>query len=344
LASGGGGPLITRARAPTRLDLAGAWTDVPPYSGRQGGAVVTVAISLHAHAVVRRRRGGVRLHALDYGATVGARRASELPTGGDLALLTAAAKRLGPRGEFELTTRADYPPGSGLGGSGAMSVAVVAALAAARGKSPLPAEIAQVAHRLETVDAKIAGGKQDQYSAALGGVQFLEFADPAVRATRLDLAPACLHDLEQHLVLCYVGASRFSGGTIARVMGRYEAGDAAVAAALDGLKGCALRMREVLLRGDVGAVGEVLAENWRHQRALDPAMETTAMRRLADAAAHLGVRGWKACGSGAGGCLVILARPGEEHALGEALQAAGGTILRYTFDAVGVEAWKSQER
>ena len=336
--------MITRARAPTRLDLAGAWTDVPPYSQRAGGAVVSVAIALHAHAVVRRRRGGVRLHALDYGATVGARRASELPVGGDLALLTAAAKRLGPRGDFELTTRADYPPGSGLGGSGAMGVAVVAALAAARGASPLPAEIAQVAHRLETEDAKIPGGKQDQYSAALGGVQFLEFADPAVSATRLDVPSACLRDLEQHLVLCYAGASRFSGRTIERVMERYASGDAAVGAALDGLKACAVRMRAALLRGDVGAVGDLLAENWRHQQALDPAMATPAMRRLVEAAARLGVRGWKACGSGAGGCLVFLALPGEEHALGEALRAAGGTILRYTFDAVGVEAWQSQER
>ena len=336
--------MIARARAPTRLDLAGAWTDVPPYSERAGGAVVSVAITLHAHAIVRRRRGGVRLHALDYGATVGARRASELPVGGDLALLSAAAKRLGPRGDFELTTRADYPPGSGLGGSGAMGVAVVAALVAARGKSPLPAEIAQVAHRIETEDAKIAGGKQDEYSAALGGVQYLEFADPAVSATRLAVPPACLCDLEQHLVLCYVGASRFSGRTIERVMERYASGDAAVGAALDGLKACAVRMRAVLLRGDVGAVGELLAENWRHQQALDPAMATPAMLRLAEVAARLGVRGWKACGSGAGGCLVFLALPSEEHALGEALRAAGGTILRYTFDAVGVEAWLSQER
>ncbi len=81
--------MITRARAPTRLDLAGGFTDVPPYSTRVGGAVTSVAIGLYAHAVVRRRRGGVRLHALDYGAHVAARRVSELPVEGDLALLAA---------------------------------------------------------------------------------------------------------------------------------------------------------------------------------------------------------------------------------------------------------------
>ncbi len=336
--------MIVRARAPTRLDLAGGFTDVPPYSARAGGAVTNVAISLYAHALVRRRRGGVRLHALDYGAHVSARRASELPVEGDLALLAAAAKRYGPRGDFEIVTHADYPSGSGLGGSGAMGVAVVAALAAARGASPLPAEVAQLAHRLETEDAKVPGGRQDQYSAALGGFEFLEFEDPAVRATRLDVPAACMRDLEHHLVLCYVGASRFSGRTITRVMARYEAGDAAVTAALDGLRACALAMRDALLRGDVAAVGEVLSEDWRHMKALGPELETAKMRTLIEAAGRAGAKAWKACGSGAGGCLLFLAPTGEEHALAEHLCEAGGTILRYTFDVTGVQAWRSQER
>lgn len=336
--------MIVRARAPTRLDLAGGFTDVPPYSARAGGAVTSVAISLYAHALVRRRKGGVRLHALDYGAHVSARRVSELPVEGDLALLAAAAKRYGPRGDFEIVTHADYPPGSGLGGSGAMAVAVVAALAQARGAAPMRTEVAQQAHLLETEDAKIPGGRQDQYCAALGGFAFLEFEDPVVRATLLAVPAACARDLEHHLVLCYVGASRFSGRTITRVMGRYEAGDAGVTAALDGLKVCGLAMRDALLRGDVGAVGDVLAEDWRHMKALGPELETPEMRALTETARKAGATAWKACGSGAGGCLLFLAPTGEEHALAERLREAGGTILRYTFDVTGVEAWTSQER
>ncbi len=336
--------MIARARAPTRLDLAGGFTDVPPYSARVGGVVVSVAISLYAHAVVRRRRGGVALHALDYGAHVSARKAAELPVEGDLALLAAAAKRHGSRGEFEIVTHADYPPGSGLGGSGAMGVAVVAALAASRGKAPLRAEIAQQAHRLETRDAGVPGGRQDQYCAALGGFEYLQFEDPAVRATRLEPPPACVRDLEQHLVLCYAGASRFSGRTIVRVMERYEAGDPGVTAALDGIRACGTAMRDALLRGDVAAVGEVLAADWRHMQALGPELRTPAMQVLEEAAARAGVRAWKACGSAAGGCLLFLAPPGEDPAVAEALRRAGGTVLRYTFDVTGVEAWPSQER
>lgn len=336
--------MIARARAPTRLDLAGGFSDVPPYSARVGGVVTSVTISLYAHALVRRRRGGVRLHALDYGAHVSARKAGELPVEGDLALLAAAAKRHGPRGDFEIVTHADYPPGSGLGGSGAMGVAVVAALAASRGASPLAAEIAQQAHRLETRDAKVPGGRQDQYCAALGGFEYLEFEDPAVRATRLEPPPACVRDLEHHLVLCYAGASRFSGRTITGVMERYEAGDRAVTAALDGIRSCGVAMREALLRGDVAAVGEVMAEDWRHMQALGPELRTPAMRTLEEAAARMGAQASKACGSAAGGCLMFLAPPGEEPAVAEALRQAGGTILRFTFDVTGVAAWTSQER
>jgi len=205
-------------------------------------------------------------------------------------------------------------------------------------------EIAQQAHALETVDARVPGGRQDQYAAALGGFQFLEFEDPSVQATRLEPPAACVRDLEHHLVLCYAGASRFSGRTIANVMGRYEAGEPRITAALDGLRSCAFAMRDALARGDVAAVGEVLAEDWSRMKELGPELETAAMRTLEEAAVRAGVKAWKACGSAAGGCLMFLAPPGEEPAVAEALRQAGGTILRYTFDVTGVEAWTSQER
>jgi galactokinase/mevalonate kinase-like predicted kinase len=91
-------------------------------------------------------------------------------------------------------------------------------------------------------------------------------------------------------------------------------------------------------------VGEAMAEDWKLMKALGPELETPAMRALEDAAARAGVRAAKACGSAAGGCLMFLAPPGDEPAVAEALRRAGGTVLRYTFDVTGVEAWTSQER
>jgi D-glycero-alpha-D-manno-heptose-7-phosphate kinase len=336
--------VIGHARAPLRIDLAGGWTDVAPYAEATGGAVVNVAIDLHAHVQVRPRRGGVSLHALDLGAAVTARRADELRPDGEFGLLKAAARRYGPAGGFEVVTSSEAPAGSGLGGSGAMGVALVAAFAALRGERPMAAEVAQRAFDLEATDVGILGGRQDQYAAALGGCLWLEFGDPAVSATRLALPADVRRELERHLVLCYTGVSRLSAAMHAGVWSRYRSGDAATAGALDGLRACAFAMRDALLAGDLPAVAEVLARNWTHQRALGEGMETERMRELQRAATAAGAAGAKACGAGAGGCMVFLARAGKAFAVAEALRHAGATVLRSAFDADGVVAWAAGER
>lgn len=335
--------MIAHARAPLRIDLAGGWTDVAPYAARVGGAVVNVAISLHAHAQVRPRKGNVELRALDLGAAASARHASELRPDGELALLKAAARRLGPSGGFEVLTSSDAPPSSGLGGSGALGVALVAAFAALKGERPMAAEIAQRAHELEAGDAGILGGRQDQYAASLGGLQFLEFSERGVGATRLDPPADKVRELERHLVLCYTGASRLSGQTHEGVWRRYGQHDGTVVRALDGLRACALEMRNAVVAGDMARVGELLSRNWAQQCALGEGMQTEPMRGLERAAANAGSAGCKACGAGAGGCMVFLAQAGRAFELSDALRAAGGTVLRFAFAGTGVVSWTAPE-
>ena len=336
--------MIVRARAPLRVDLAGGWTDVAPYAARSGGAVLNVAVTLYAHATVETGGEGVRLHARDLGGHVTARRAADLRPEGELALLQAAARKYAPTDAFALSTWCDAPPGSGLGGSAALGVALVAALSAARGEDRLPAELAADAFELERVDAGVVGGKQDQYAAALGGVQFLSFEDPALTATRLRLPAAAYYELEQSLVLCYSGVSRFSDATHRTVWRRYEAGDRDVAAALDGIKGCALQMRRALENGDLPETARLMDENWRHQRALAEGMQTESMATLERAARAAGAEGVKACGAGAGGCLAVLAKPGCEVDVAHALRDAGGTVLPARFDTRGVVSWSPLPR
>jgi D-glycero-alpha-D-manno-heptose-7-phosphate kinase len=336
--------MIVRARAPLRVDLAGGWTDVQPYAAKKGGAVVNLAITLRAYAMVRPGGRGVQLRALDLDATVSAQRVEDLRADGELALLKAAARRHARPGPFEIVTRSDGPPGAGLGGSGAMGVALVAALGLANGQRRLPAEIAAEAFQTEVGEAGLVGGKQDQYAAALGGIQFLSFGDPEVGATQLQVPAEALRELEQSLVLCYTGASRISGETHRRVWSAFGRGERRVAAALDGIRACALSMRTALERGSLADVGALLSENWRHQQQLADDMQTPAMRRLEEVAAAAGADGVKACGAGSGGSLVFLARPGHEVDVAEALRGAGGTVLRCGFDTAGVESWEVAER
>src|SRR3989442_1650002 len=164
-----------------------------------------------------------------------------------------------------------------------MDVALVAALALARAERLTGREIAEQAWYLETVEAKIPGGKQDQFAAALGGFQRLTFRDPDVGIEPITLDPAFATALERRTVLCYTGRSRVSGATIARVMAAYERGDPRVTGALRAIKDVAAAMAEALRAGDAARVATLLSDNWTHQQTLDPAMRTPEMAGLESA-------------------------------------------------------------
>jgi D-glycero-alpha-D-manno-heptose-7-phosphate kinase len=325
---------LYRAAAPVRLDFAGGWTDVPPFSAREGGVVVSAAIGLYAHAEVRPGGEGLHLVAEDLGTSLDLPDEAALARPTRLGLLQAALRLL-PLGACALTTRSDAPPGSGLGSSGALDVALVAALSAARGESRDAREVAQLACRLERLEAGIPGGSQDQFTAAFGGVLRMEFRDPDVIVEPLALDPALLHELERRMLLVYTGASHFSGATIGRVMAAYEGGDRAVTAALHGLRDVAERIVEALRAGDLARIGALLDLNWRHQQVLDPGMCTPLMARIGQAMREAGGLGGKAAGSGAGGSMFFLG-PDDTTAATGAARALGGILLPVHWVADGV--------
>jgi len=331
-------PKEYRAQAPLRLDLAGGWTDVPPFSQREGGVVVNAAIALHAHVDLRIGGELIRLVAEDLNQTVEMANSGGLVADGRLPLHKAGLRMFPVAFPCTLSTRCDAPAGSGLGSSGALDVALVAALSAARLERPDRRDIAQHAWQLEAVEAGVPGGKQDQFAAALGGVQRLSFRDPDVGVEPLTLDPAFAGALERQMVLCYTGRSRVSGDTIARVQAAYARADAGVTGALRALKDVAERMAEALRAADLAQVGALLAENWRHQRALDPAMSTPEMARLETALAAAGALGGKAAGAGAGGCMFFLMADDSGRGAAAA-RAAGAEVLPLRWATEGVRAW-----
>jgi len=327
---------VFRASAPVRLDLAGGWTDVPPFSSREGGVVVSAAIELCAHAEVRPGGSGLRLVAEDLNGSLDLPDESALDPAGPLSLLQAGLRML-PVGPCTLTTRSDAPSGSGLGSSGALDVALVGALALARGEAYTVAELARLACRLEGVEAGIPGGRQDQFTAAYGGFLRLGFRDPEATVERLVLDPALLNELARRMILVYTGASRFSGATISRVMQAYQRGDRAVTGALHGLRDVAERMAEALLIGDLPRIGALLETNWRHQQTLDPGMSTPLMDRLAQAMHRAGALGGKAAGAGAGGSMFFLGPENPEPARAAA-RTLGMTVLPVRWAPAGARA------
>ncbi len=308
-----------------------------PFATERRGVVVNAAIELRAEVELSIGGDCYRLEAKDLGQVVEADRAVMDVRDGRLDLLKAAVRihRLPP---CRLTTRSAAPPGSGLGSSGAMDVALVAVCTRAVNQPLTPPALAERAWELEAVEAALSGGKQDQYAAALGGFHRLDFSAAGVAVHPLAMAPAFVDWLARHIVVCYTGQSRVSSATIGRVMTRFVEGDAGVVAALEGLAELGMTMAEALEAGDEREVGDLLSANWELQQRLDPGMQTPTMARLEQTMTDCGSLGGKAAGAGAGGTMFFVIR-GDPARAARAAAEQGSTVLPLQWASEGVRVW-----
>lgn len=308
------------ARAPTRLDLGGGWTDVPPYPEREGGAVCSVAITRYATATA----------ALDDRM---ARAAGALAPSAD-PLAAGALRRANLPGAVASVV-SDFPAGAGLGGSSACGVALAGALAMLRGEALSQGELAARSRATEVEELHIAGGYQDHYAAAYGGALLLRFSD-CVGVETLDLPGGTAADLVRRGILLYTGESRLSGETVAAVRDAYVAGDANTTAALARMKTLAVDMSDSLRAGDLDALGRLVREHWEHQRLLHPRITTPKIETIVATALRSGALGVKALGASGGGCVIAIAAEGREEELARALDPLGER-LHYDVDRYGFQ-------
>ena len=342
--------MAIRGRAPTRIDFAGGTTDLPAFRDREGGAVVSVAIDRYAYcSLTRRDDNGFRIISQDLEQFVEASDIRELEYDGNLDLLKAAIRALDLPGGISVTARCDAPPGSGTGSSASVGVALLGLLdrlradaASDRRRFMSRFELAELACHLEH-DLGIVGGKQDQYAAAIGGFNYMEFYDQdRVRVEPLELHSWVRLELQKHLVLCYSGQSRLSGDTNQKMISAYEADDPTVTGAMRCVKRVAQDVRRALIGGDLEWFGELLEEEWEARGKLAPGVVTPKLQELREAGKGAGAVAAKVCGAGGGGCLLFYCGPDAETDVSRALEAAGGRILDFSFDFNGLEVWESQ--
>jgi D-glycero-alpha-D-manno-heptose-7-phosphate kinase len=315
------------ARAPTRLDFGGGWTDVPPYSEEEGGFVCNVAIARYAT---------VRLRPADDGeSSVDTRRAA------DSALAEAAVRRAGISGvTIEIAT--DFPLGAGLGGSSAAGVAVNGALCMWRGDSIDRSVLAEQSRAIEVEDLGVPGGRQDHYAAAYGGALALTFGDDT-RVRRLSLSPACTESLERRCVVVYTGQSRISGDTITAVLDAYRNRDRHVLHALGRMKALARAMADELCAGDIDELGELVWEHWQHQRALHPSIPTPLIDSILERARAAGAHGGKALGASGGGCVLIIAGDDNVDRVTKAVTELAPHIVPIQIDEAGLTCMRIRD-
>jgi D-glycero-alpha-D-manno-heptose-7-phosphate kinase len=329
-----------RATAPLRISFVGGGTDFPHYFARHGGAVLSATIDHCAHVdITARPDRQVRIRSLDLGHLV-EYHLEEGPTyDGVMDLPKAAIERMGVESGLDVDIASDAPPGSGLGGSSALVTACVGALAALSDRRLSSSDVAELSYAIEREDLEIAGGWQDQFAAAFGGFNLLEFAEDGVTVTPLRLDDGAVDELRRHLLLCYTGRVRTDLGLIDAQIRMYEDGREDTIVGMKQLHEMAFDMRDAVESGDVRALGSMLREAYESKKRMNPHIaEGTPIEDLLELARASGAWGGKICGAGGGGYLLIACEPSKHAAVRAALEARGGQFAEFAFRRSGVEA------
>ncbi len=335
-----------RARAPLRLGLAGGGTDLSPFCDEHGGNVLNVTISVYARAMIEGRADGrLRFEAMDMDAAE--EHAEAPPPGGEgLSLHRAVHARIlrdfhGGR-PLPVTVRSavDAPPGSGLGSSSALVVALVQAYAEFLALPLGSYDVARLAYEVERLELGMAGGRQDQYAAAFGGFNFMEF----LPGDRVIVNPLRVHEahaleLESSLLVCHTGRSRVSSAIIEQQTAglRAHAGDAM--AAMAQIKQDAQDMKLALLKGDVRGIAAVLGRSWAAKKRTAGGVSNAVIDGVYERALGLGAWAGKISGAGGGGFMMLLMPPERRPAIARDLAEHGLTVMPFGFTLAGAESW-----
>jgi D-glycero-alpha-D-manno-heptose-7-phosphate kinase len=338
--------MIVRSKAPLRISLAGGGTDLAEYSDQYGGGVLNATINMYAHATITPRREGIVLNAVDHGERMELPATPRLTVDGQLDLAKGVYNRIvkdfnhGAPLNFELQTSVDAPPGSGLGSSSTLVVAMIGAFAEWL-KLPLGEyDIAQLAYEIERIDLGFAGGRQDQYAATFGGWNFMEFSDDKVIVNPLRIRENYLHELEFNIVLYYTGTSRLSSDIIAGQISNLTQQTAKSVEGMHRLKEQAYRMKEALLTGHLERMGDILDYGWRFKKDTASDISNELIEELYLTARNAGATGGKISGAGGGGYIMFFCPGNTRYQVEHALEPFGGEVHRLQFSEKGVTTWE----
>ncbi|HNB82029.1 MAG TPA: dehydrogenase, partial [Chitinophagaceae bacterium] len=311
-----------------------------------GGAILNLTISLSAYANIELTSDNeIVLQAFDRKEVERYPVSTFLEINGTLDLLKGVYNRVmkdypfSPRG-MKISTFVDAPAGSGLGTSSTLVVAILGAFAEML-KLPLgDYDLAQYAYEIERVDLKLAGGKQDQYAATFGGVNYMEFLpNDNVIVNPLRIRTEYLHELENNLLLFYTDSSRESARIIEEQQKNVHNQKEKSIEAMHRLKEQAQQMKEALLKGKLNQIGEILDYGFRQKKLMADKISNDSIEEVYELAIRSGAAGGKISGAGGGGFMIFYCPANNRYPVIEALKAVRGQVMPYTFTHHGLQTW-----
>ncbi len=326
------------ARAPVRISLAGGGTDLSAYYEKFGGCVISASIDKYFYVILQPSPDPtLQITSSDYQTFYRQKTASDRTFfgEGDLSLPRAILHHFGVTRGVSMFLASEIPPGTGLGSSSTVTVAIIKALTTAQGLRSTPYEIAELASFIEIEKLGEPIGKQDQYAAAFGGLNRIDFDAARTTVTPLALAPQTRAQLEQRLMLFYTGRTRAAAHILSQQKAASEKQDPQVLDALHAVKEMAYATHNALERGQVDVVGEILHESWIRKKRFAANVSNARIDALYELARANGARGGKIAGAGGGGFLMLFCAPEAQEGVTRVLEAEGLKRMVFHFEQSG---------
>jgi D-glycero-alpha-D-manno-heptose-7-phosphate kinase len=333
--------MLIRAKAPLRVSFAGGGTDVPPFPAEVGGLVLNATINRYAWGSLRTREDrNVSIHSVDFGLSEEFGAGDDFRLDGKLGLAKAAVRRFASDAGFDLLLHSNAPPGSGLGASSAMMVALIGALKELQRLPMTDYELAELAHGIERDELGIGGGRQDQYAATFGGFNFIEFDAERTVVNPLRISEDVLLELEHNLLLVYTGTTRQSDHIIDDQTARFERRDEDTVRGLSEQKELAVLMKNALMQGRLEEFGHLLGTAWEAKKRLSDRITNPRIDELHAEAMAAGAVGGKVTGAGGGGFLLLYCGEHARHAVAERLAKLDAPVDDFAFEPAGLRTWR----
>ncbi len=332
------------AKAPLRISFCGGGTDLAPFSDEHGGVVLSTTINKYSiTSLAKREDRAVSLNSFDFGDIVNINyNLNERPVyDGVLDLAKAVIDDFAVEEGFDLFMYTDAPPASGLGTSSTFTVSIIGAMREYLGLNMDAYEIAEKAHYIERVKLGYHGGKQDQYAAAFGGFNLIEFSKDKTIVTPLKLSAKIVNDLESHILLCYTGKTHFSSNLIKQQISYYKEKRIETIDGLHQIKKLTYELKDCLVRGDVKKFAEIMSETWRIKKSINPEVTNSDIDEIYDIALKNGAIGGKLLGAGGGGFLLLFCPITKRRSLVENLEKIGVSFMSFGLDKYGLKCWRS---
>ncbi|MCL5961672.1 MAG: GHMP kinase [Chloroflexi bacterium] len=325
------------ARAPVRISLAGGGTDLAAYYSRHGGMVVSAAIDKHFYVFVNVIEGrDIQISSSDYHTFYRHNCRESLFWEGELSLPRAILHEFGFTQGLSLFLASEVPPGTGLGSSSAVAVAITTALATLRELPLSKQELAETACRIEIEKLGMPIGKQDQYACSYGGLNAFFFQkDGAVVRESLEIEPEKMRALEERLMLFFTGSAHNSTTILREQKQSSQIDDGSTVASLHSIKAIAVEVRRLLAAGQLDQFGALLHESWIEKRRLATGISNAEIDRWYQMARVKGAAGGKLTGAGGGGFLMFYCNPDRQAAVTDALESEGLRRMDFRFESGG---------